>query len=149
LLATLLCGVQVAHADDAEPADRFDGSEFSASSFRNSEFDKQTYRDLTSPIHADTSEARSIRPASLLRRREEAGFSTAGRSRDVAVTTTDEKLGERLGPVHELPGDWVPDKIDLTSNGGFEISPGNGSVVPYRLNGHIDIQRGRPGDMHE
>jgi hypothetical protein len=38
----------------------------------------------------------------------------------------------------------VPDKIDLTANGGFEISPDNGSPVPYRLNGHIDIQRGRP-----
>ncbi len=48
------------------------------------------------------------------------------------------------GRVIEITGDWVPDKLDPTSNGGFTIAPDNGSPVPYKLNGHVDIQRGRP-----
>lgn len=48
------------------------------------------------------------------------------------------------GRVIEITGDWVPDKLDPLSNGGFTIAPDNGSPVPYKLNGHVDIQRGRP-----
>jgi hypothetical protein len=48
------------------------------------------------------------------------------------------------GRIIEITGDWVPDKLDPTSNGGFTIAPDNGSPVPYKLNGHVDIQRGRP-----
>ena len=58
-----------------------------------------------------------------------------------------EKRRERAklpGRIIEVTGDWVPDKLDPTSNGGFTIAPDNGSPVPYKLNGHVDIQRGRP-----
>ncbi|MFA6208321.1 MAG: hypothetical protein WC714_02750 [Candidatus Obscuribacterales bacterium] len=48
------------------------------------------------------------------------------------------------GRVIEVTGDWVPDKLDPINNGGFTIAPDNGSPVPYKLNGHVDIQRGRP-----
>ncbi|MBS1998698.1 MAG: hypothetical protein JSS86_20380 [Cyanobacteria bacterium SZAS LIN-2] len=47
-------------------------------------------------------------------------------------------------PVPPGPNNWVPDKLDPIDNGGFECSPDNGSPVPYRLNGHVDIERGRP-----
>jgi hypothetical protein len=40
--------------------------------------------------------------------------------------------------------DWVPSKPDPVDNGGFSIYPDNGSPVPYKLNGHIDIQRKLP-----
>lgn len=46
-----------------------------------------------------------------------------------------------------IPGilhDWVPSKVDRLHNGGFGIEPDNGFPVPYRLNGHLDIQRKLP-----
>lgn len=42
------------------------------------------------------------------------------------------------------PDDWVPDKADPVQNGGFSIAPDNGSVVPYKLNGWINLQRKFP-----
>lgn len=42
---------------------------------------------------------------------------------------------------HEMPGDWVPSKLDPLNNGGFTISDDNGAPVPYKLNGHVDFQR--------
>lgn len=60
----------------------------------------------------------------------------------------DEELFEVRKPILEVSGDWVPDKLDPANNGGFEVSPDNGSPVPYRLNGHVDIQRGRPWDIN-
>ncbi len=53
-------------------------------------------------------------------------------------------LAKLAAPVREVTGDWVPSKLDPDSNGGFTIAPDNGSPVPYKLNGHVDIQRGRP-----
>lgn len=55
-------------------------------------------------------------------------------------------LGEIKGPIQEMPWDWLPDKFDPLDNGGFSTSPDNGSPVPYRLNGHPDLERGRPWD---
>ena len=43
-----------------------------------------------------------------------------------------------------LAGDWVPDKPDKEANGGFGKEPDNGRPVPYRLNGHVKIERGLP-----
>jgi hypothetical protein len=54
----------------------------------------------------------------------------------------EEKLLKK--PVFVSPNDWVPDKLDPLNNGGFATSPDNGSPVPYRLNGHVDLERGRP-----
>lgn len=47
----------------------------------------------------------------------------------------------------EIPGmlhDWVPGKVDRLHNGGFTKAADNGFPVPYRLNGHLDIQRKLP-----
>lgn len=57
-------------------------------------------------------------------------------------------LGQRPGIIQDLPGDWVPDKLDPIDNGGFAVSPDNGSPVPYRLNGHVDLQRVLPWDIN-
>ncbi len=138
---------------EADRHDRFDGSEFNPTSFREASFDKQTYKDNEQDgsshrlLRAETEEV-VIRP----------GTSVLGKLRknDVSSVTgeTTEKSAERifvkssfvseLKPVVDLPGDWVPDKIDLTSNGGFSNEPFNGTPVPYTLNGHPEIQRGRP-----
>lgn len=46
-----------------------------------------------------------------------------------------------------VPGmfhDWVPSDADRQQNGGFTIAPDNGSPVPYKLNGWIEIERKLP-----
>jgi len=50
----------------------------------------------------------------------------------------------KLMAVHDQLGDWVPSKPDPLQNGGFGISIGNGRPVPYKLNGHINIERKLP-----
>ena len=47
-------------------------------------------------------------------------------------------------PPRPGPNNWVPDKLDPLDNGGFVSSPDNGSPVPYRLNGHVDLERELP-----
>ncbi|MBU6451210.1 MAG: hypothetical protein KGS72_05505 [Cyanobacteria bacterium REEB67] len=42
------------------------------------------------------------------------------------------------------PNHWVPDKLDPIQTGAFTTSPDNGSPVPYRLNGHVDLERSTP-----
>ncbi|HEY9685316.1 MAG TPA: hypothetical protein V6C86_27320 [Oculatellaceae cyanobacterium] len=43
-------------------------------------------------------------------------------------------------------GDWAPAPVDLLTNGGFTQPVFNGRPVPYRLNGHININRKLPWD---
>ena len=58
---------------------------------------------------------------------------------------SDEELMRELSRLPEAaPDDWVPDKPDPVNNGGFSTSPDNGSPVPYKLNGWIDLQRKFP-----
>ncbi|CAN5507955.1 hypothetical protein BH11CYA1_BH11CYA1_14280 [soil metagenome] len=64
--------------------------------------------------------------------------------RDYASPARRRERAKLPGPIIEVTGDWVPDKLDPINNGGFTIAPDNGSPVPFKLNGHVDIQRGRP-----
>lgn len=54
--------------------------------------------------------------------------------------TFDELIKPYRGRFH----DWVPAKVDRLQNGAFGKEPDNGFPVPYRLNGHLDIQRKLP-----
>jgi hypothetical protein len=140
--------------ENNEGDDRYDGSEFNASSFEDTNFRKTDYRDLrsTNPAAAqlvkENSESLTKGGNRLMHKhRESNGVPEVGNSTDKGpIKNPDGRVidKERSGPVRDLPGDWVPDKLDPVSNGGFEISPENGAPVPYRLNGHVDIQRGRP-----
>ncbi len=47
-------------------------------------------------------------------------------------------------PIRGRFHDWVPDRVNRLHNGAFEKEPDNGFPVPYRLNGHLDIQRKLP-----
>jgi len=134
-----------------EDGDHFDGSEFNAFAFEDNSFKKENYKELRStkdrgPLGkgAESSVLQDERHSSK-KRSEEMGVKAAG-SENAQGSKKKEGLSakEKLPPVVDLPSDWVPDAVDLTSNGGFTIMPDNGSPVPYRLNGHIDIERGRP-----
>jgi hypothetical protein len=134
--------------DDGKDDGKYDGSEFKAKTFIDTSFEKETYRDL---FRSSKETDRSPKPGDerdISAYSEDGMESSDGEDKKPDRRKKGDLLSERTGPVHELPGDWVPDKIDLTSNGGFELSPDNGSPVPYRLNGHIDIQRGRPWEAH-
>lgn len=53
-------------------------------------------------------------------------------------------LKELTRPIPGMLHDWVPSGADRLLNGGFTNSPDNGFPVPYRLNGHLDIERKLP-----
>lgn len=64
---------------------------------------------------------------------------------DPAVKRDDERVFRDLTkPVPGMLQDWVPDRVNRLHNGAFEKEPDNGFPVPYRLNGHLDIERKRP-----
>lgn len=144
-------GYAQSHADEEE---HYDGSEYNASSFKDTLFEKQDYKELRST-------GSSLRPLSkegggdllgdshglsLKKRQNDKGVVPAGEGNRPEGAKNSGKVNqfESIGPVEDLPGDWVPNKIDLASNGGFGTIPDNGSPVPYTLNGHIEIERGRP-----
>lgn len=57
----------------------------------------------------------------------------------------DKKMREELhNPIDSLLHDWVPSPPDKTNNGGFTSPPDNGYVVPYKLNGWVEIERKLP-----
>ena len=55
-------------------------------------------------------------------------------------------IKELTKPIPGILHDWVPAKADRLQNGAFEKEPDNGFPVPYKLNGHLDIQRKLPWD---
>ena len=156
-LARSVCA-QVTFADE----NKFDGSEFSKPSFVDTNFNLPDYKELQpsgrssmSPwmrkderLSADESAQfeEQVRPNSK-KQGSYQGISPAGSGEgEISTRVGSEGLDEmtHMAPVYDLAGDWVPDSLHLTSNGGFSNAPFNGSPVPYRLNGHPDIQRGVP-----
>ncbi len=156
LIYLISTSATLAAVDSSQPpqlqenqADTYDGSEFKASTYIDSSFDKPDYRGERSKVSKMLD--RSLKADGEMSKKshsEEGVKGAEGEDSKLDKKNIGEMLGEVSGPVHELAGDWVPDKIDPTSNGGFEISPDNGSPVPYRLNGHVDIERGRPWEAN-
>jgi hypothetical protein len=56
----------------------------------------------------------------------------------------DERVELMKDPPPMGPNSWVPDKPDPLQMGAFSTEPDNGSPVPYRLNGHVDLERELP-----
>ncbi|MBX9666168.1 MAG: hypothetical protein K2X93_01060 [Candidatus Obscuribacterales bacterium] len=47
-------------------------------------------------------------------------------------------------PNEDALHDWVPSSVDPIQNGGFSTAEDNGSPVPYKLNGWINLDKGFP-----
>lgn len=60
-----------------------------------------------------------------------------------------DEILELLAAPETGPNHWVPDKLDPLDNGGFTTAPDNGSPVPYRLNGHVDLERDLPWEKSD
>ncbi len=54
------------------------------------------------------------------------------------------RFRDLTAPIDGMFHDWVPSKPDRGQNGAFTMAPDNGSVVPYKLNGWVEIQRKLP-----
>jgi hypothetical protein len=124
--------------------DQFDGSEFKREEFASHDFEKNDYRQIEGRGDSDSKFAKGDES-------HKSDDDRMGVSKDVKDDVSHRANKEQdknqqivAEPVHELAGDWVPDKIDATNNGGFGVAPDNGAPVPYNLNGHIDLQRERP-----
>ncbi len=129
---------------DGSKSSEFDRSEFKREDFATHDFDKNDYRQIEErgdsdgkPGKGDDSHKSDDDKMGISKEVKDDVSHRANRDQD----KDQKKVSE---PVHELAGDWVPDKIDATNNGGFGVAPDNGAPLPYNLNGHIDLQRERP-----
>jgi hypothetical protein len=126
----------------AEEQDQYAGIEYNPTSFRDDSFDKQTFTEIGTKPKAVVKKFMIEPPEPVTRPKR--GEASVHEEPEGAGERAAFQKEEEFTPIHELTGDWVPGKIDLTSNGGFSIEPFNGSPVPYDLNGHVDPQRGKP-----
>lgn len=138
---------------------RFDGSEFNAPSFQDADFGRHSFIDLLlkSPpkarkkeLFADDHSPANDKDKDKDRDKDHQDAITIHEEARRKREKPDDKHGyeelmELLASPEVGPNDWVPDKLDPLDNGGFTTSPDNGSPVPYRLNGHVDLERDTPG----
>ena len=145
------------NAGDGSRNDSFDGSEFNASTFVDSDFRKQTYRDLFNSAAQAQNRAAFFGSRSGSSKCGSTGASSTATLNNTRnnyfscdpdhrkkVEKDRENFNKLTRPVYFIPGEWAPSNIDITSNGGFTDPTNNGSPVPYRLNGHLNLQRNFP-----
>lgn len=139
---------------------QFDGSQYGPEDFQDTDFSKETYMDLllgSKPKEEDKNDKddkddkddKKKKLDRLTLFSDFAGgddYRDESDDRDARARRKDKEEEKYLkkDPPQVKPNDWVPDALDPLDQGGFESSPDNGSPVPYKLNGHVDIQRGRP-----
>jgi hypothetical protein len=148
VLLAFVCAGQSTTPAWAETED-YSGAEYNPSSFRESSFDKSDFTEIGTTKKKKAVKLFELNPEKLIHHAQNKEEAVAG--------AEEEGIGERgaflkeqeFAPIADLAGDWAPDKINLTSNGGFSIAPFNGSPVPYVLNGHVDPQRGKPGSDND
>jgi hypothetical protein len=134
------------------------GSDFNPSSFQDTDFSKHSFIDLhinSHPKPTDKSlseDDKADQPllADQYKRNLGDGVTLTedkkrGKDKDKEDKHYDELMEVLKEPVLPGPNNWVPSKADPQDNGGFTIAPDNGSPVPYKLNGHVDLLRDTPG----
>jgi hypothetical protein len=154
LLSSVCTPAALSDVGMAEQHNRFDGSQFGPPTFRDDLLGKHMYAETvprtSQPL--DKLEKDVVRVGETRvgkRKSEEAAAPTGEIDQSISSMIYGHEYAQHFTPTRELTGDWVPDKIDLTSAGAFSIAPFNGSPVPYTLNGHVDPQRGKPWEEHE
>jgi hypothetical protein len=122
---------------------RFDGSQFNPPSFVDTDFSGESFIDLLLKSKPKKREHKpeldDLKLLDKLDRKE--------RHKD---ERDDEEYRIIFAPPPQVkPNDWLPSGVDPLWNGGFTTPPDNGAPVPYHLNGHVDIERGRPWLHHD
>ena len=123
-----LCDEMVSH---------FDGSEFSKDSFRDASLEPQEYTGVMRKRIEDVRQKHAI----ILKGDDE---GIRQKKTEVSDSKPAPYPEEQMPRIHALAQDWVPEKVDVTNSGGFGLEPPNGSPVPYNLNGHVDLEAGKP-----
>ena len=121
-----LGGDKIVGTDDLFSKDKFTGNDFMIS--RLSESDARDD---------------SVRPGPLGPLKKKITHADDADDQEVDPRTDEWK---RLLKTNYAVGDWAPSPVDLLDNGGFTHQKDNGRPVPYRLNGHINVNRGLPWD---
>jgi hypothetical protein len=145
IVVSLCCllDINAAWADEDDSsfdANKYDASEFDVNSFRDRSFFKTDFRDVKPKAFGSARKFES--DISIVRRRNDTDINVDSATEGPGAG--EKKAFEDFGVIYDLAGDWVPSKIDPACNGGFTNYPGNGSPVPYELNGHVDAERGKP-----
>lgn len=117
--------------------DDFSGAQFRSPDFAGADFHKSSFTDLDLAMRkfeerdADSDKLYTLDELDMPKKRMEDAKERAAKLFD------DVSRRERV-----MPGaDWAPSKLDPIQNGGFTTADDNGAPVPYKLNGHVDMQR--------
>lgn len=136
---------------DIKHDNNFDGSQFDTPSFQDSNFGRHSFIDLllnSRPKIKNDVESDKNSPEDYKRKHDsDPGISIheeALRDKERHKDRAYDELMELLASPEIGPNQWVPDKLDPLNQGGFTTAPDNGSPVPYRLNGHVDLERAAP-----
>jgi len=123
----------------------FDGSEFKLSPFTEENFTKPAFSELFQPPVTRNSDHPFDKKIDFTDgdtdKRDLADIDLAKKKR---AEKDKLEFTDLIRPLYFLPGDWNPSSLDPVWNGGFSTPPDNGSPVPYRLDGHVDLQRPLP-----
>ena len=121
--------------------DDYDGSQFNTPDFAGTDFSKSTFDDLEREMrkYEPDSQKMFVTDEEEKRKKEELLIPIGEAiAEDKVVRTTFGVLIERP---YVVPGsDWGPSTLDPRQNGGFSHAHDNGSPVPFRLNGHVNLQ---------
>ena len=117
--------------------EKFDGSQYGASTFIDTDFGRHSYRDdFTTPVYSG---------AAMYKNRVDTARDDLKKDRLDPDDDRRARLWRNLTtPPPGMLHDWVPSPPDPGSNGGFGLGADNGAPVPYNLNGFPDLERGLP-----
>ncbi|PWU01224.1 MAG: hypothetical protein C5B53_03185 [Candidatus Melainabacteria bacterium] len=125
------------------------GSQFNTPSYIDADFQKKSFKDLK---YADKSKRKGLdwfKPtedaAADESVRENVHRSQLDRPKP-ELEADDDEAEKKVSqpPADVLYSDWVPSKAVRQNNGGFGTAEDNGAPVPYRMSGHLNIERGFP-----
>lgn len=120
------------------------GSQFDAPDFMDTDFSKNMFVDLLqSSAHREPELDLHIKLADHVTKdddEEDDGIDSVDMDKTPISEDDRKELEDKSLDLH----DWVPSPPDKSANGGFGLDKDNGRPVPYRLNGHLEINRGLP-----
>lgn len=128
---------------------KFSGSQFDPQSYIDTDFQKKSFLDFKESDQRKDKKFDWFKKKDSLLGDESADGDDDSPKNDRLATEYADDREEAEKKLHEAPADilysdWVPSRVVRQNNGGFGTAEDNGAPVPYRLSGHINIERGYP-----
>ena len=131
-----------------DKASTFTGATFDPSTFIDTDFSRQSFMDSLKMKPPPDNNSKPLLTAHVATTNDGGGSASEKpvdeSDMQKALNVDADTWKELMTPIRSLFGDWVPSPPDPTAMGSFGLSQGNGRPVPYRLNGHVDMERGVP-----